>query len=207
MPSVCTVSATMVGDELTHGLTRVSWQVVGDGVPAPADVDNAISNMLEFWTTIANRVVTGVVITANPTAIVQDMVDGTTTDEVAGTGTPAPVVGSDTSPEHVSGTGARIDWRTGVRRRSREMRGATFVVPMGSGQFGSGGNLTAAAVTAVQDAANALTAGLSTAGLIHIVYGRPLKALGTHPALGGLAAAVLTAQVPATPAFLKRRRA
>lgn len=206
MASVATVSATMVGPGTAHGLTRLTFTTAGSGVPVPSDVGAAQSAFMDFWTAIANRVVAGIVITPEIACVVRDVATGLTTAEVTGTGIPPAVLGADTSPEFVSGTGCRVDWRTGVRRGSREVRGSTFVIPMGSGQFAPNGDLTVAAVDAVQAAANAMIAAMFASGLVQVVYGRPLPETKHHGALEGITAAVTGGQVPETPAFLRRRR-
>lgn len=207
MPTVTTVSATMIGDELAHGLTRMRFQLSGGADPTPSDIDAALVAMQGFWEGIKDRVVAGIAITYQALAIVEDVALGTTIGDVSATAVPTATSGTDTSPEHVSGTGGRVTWHTGVRRRSREIRGATFIVPMGSGQFGAAGNLTTACTTACLAAANAYLTAMATSGLQPVIYGRPLPARGTHPAIAGETGAIASAAMSQIPSFLKRRRA
>ena len=206
MASVATVSATMVGPGTAHGLTRMSFVNAGSTVPTPTDVGVASTAMINFWTAVASHIVSGTAIDPVDAAVVRDVATGLTTDEVTGTGMPAGIVMSDTSPDFVSGTGGRVDWRTGVRRGSREVRGATFAIPMGSGQFTSSGNITSACISAFVTAAAAYIAAMLAAGLVPVVYGRPLPPTTHHGALAGITAAITAGDMSAVPAFLRRRR-
>lgn len=206
MASVATVSATITGPGTAHGLTRLSFVNAGSTVPSPADVGVALTNFIGFWTGITTRVVAGTAIDPVNAAVVRDVATGLTTDEVTGTGIPAGVVMSDTSPDFVSGTGCRVDWRTGVRRGSREVRGATFIIPMGSGQFTSTGEVNSACITNIVTMANGMLAALTAAGLTPVVYGRPLPPTTHHGALAGITAAITAGDVGVVAAFLRRRR-
>lgn len=206
MASVATISATMVGPGIAHGLTRLSFVNAGSTVPSPADVGTAMTEFIGFWTGVAPNIVAGVTIDPVNAAVVRDVATGLTTDEVTGTGLPAGVTGTDTSGEFVSGTGCRVDWRTGVRRGSREVRGSTFVIPMGALQFNSAGNVATAAITNIVTMANGMLAAIVAAGLIPVVYGRPLPATRHHGPLAGITAAIIAGDVGTTPAFLRRRR-
>lgn len=206
MASVGTVSATLVGPGVAHGLTRASFITPGSAVPTPLDVTNALAALDEFWTAITANVVAGVVVTFNDAAVVRDVATGLTTDEVTATTIPLPITMTDTSPESVSGAGARIDWRTGIRRGSREVRGATFVIPMGSGQYTSTGEVNSACRSTLTLAADGMVASFLGSGLVLVVYGRPLPATTHHGPLAGITASITAAEVSGTPGFLRRRR-
>lgn len=95
-------------------------------------------------------------------------------------------------------TGAVINWRTGLIRNGRRVRGRTFIVPVSSSKFDTDGTLTAAARTDFQDAANAL---LGAAGVQLCIYGRP-----TPGAADGVNGQVISASVPDMAAVLRSRR-
>ena len=205
MGSVCTVRATLTGVGVAHGLTRMSFTNGSETVPSAGDVSGALAALHDLWNGLLSNIVTGTVITFEPTAVVRDVATGLTTDEITACTIPAPLTGT-SDGEFVSGTGARIDWRTGVRRASREVRGATFVIPMSHFQFNDNGDVATSTISDVTTAADGMLASFLSAGLIAVVYGRPLPVTTHHGALAGVVASITAGVCNSTPAFLRRRR-
>lgn len=97
-------------------------------------------------------------------------------------------------------SGAVISWQTGGVRNGRRIRGRTFVVPLSTSVYDASGTLTAIALTALNNAANALTGGSDLTDFR--VWGRPTVAA---PA-SGQSAVVLGHRVPDMAAILRSRR-
>jgi hypothetical protein len=184
----------------------MSFVNAGSTVPTPTEVSAALTAMMGFWSTVTATIIAGTAIDPVDAAVVRDVATGLTTDEVTASSVPAGIITTDSSVSFVSGVGGRVDWRTGVRRGSREVRGATFAIPMGGGQFTGGGNLTGACVANYASAAAAYITAVLAAGLVPVVYGRPLPASVHHGPLAGITAAITTGDMSAVPAFLRRRR-
>lgn len=113
------------------------------------------------------------------------------TGEVSGTWSqptpPAPVNGVDLI-DYAQGVGCRVALLTGGITRGRRVRGSTFIVPIGSGFFNTGGNVDSTVVISLQTAANTLIAADSASMRI---YSRPQVGASTggvsHPVTGAFA--------------------
>lgn len=109
-----------------------------------------------------------------------------------------------TPPAEVQGTnagiyaravGARVDWGTGTIVAGRRLVGRTYLVPMAASLFDSTGVITAASITTILNAANAL---ITATGL-----NRPLRVWSrTHQT----SSVVTNAAVPPSGAVLRGRR-
>ena len=99
--------------------------------------------------------------------------------------------------DYVGGTGAVIRWETGTVERKRRVRGHTYIVPIGGGNFTTAGQVGAATVAAFKAAADTFIADASGGAL---VWHRP-KAPDA-----GEGKIVTASFVPSTPAFLRSRR-
>jgi hypothetical protein len=125
----------------------------------------------------------------------------------------APVTGSDAAA-YSGVSGALVRWVTNAVLSGRKLKGHTFLVPFGGGQYDTSGQILSATVTAVSAAAASLASGLSGTMLI---WERPRLARAaytdrrgvTHPAITsrvGGAAAVQTASCRAVVTELRSRR-
>lgn len=181
---------------------RVSWSgapVVGPGLSTfyqgPGGSVGFADDIAAFFFNIAAQVVTGVqwLVPSNGETI--DAATGTVTGTWSEPGTGGVVVSSG-SAGFVNGTGARVVWNTGGVFAGRTVRGATFIVPLPTNSFEGAGNLTASAITALQDAANALVAA------------EPQLSIWSRPAgiVPGESNEVISASVPDAVSWLRSRR-
>lgn len=97
---------------------------------------------------------------------------------------------------HAAGTGAYVNWRTGVVIGRRRLMGRTFLAPIMNSAYDNQGTIVAANLTTLQNAANALV----TAGNTR-VWHRPNAA---HT--GGQAGVVSVATIPDQVTSLRSRR-
>jgi hypothetical protein len=105
-------------------------------------------------------------------------------------------------------SGACINWRTGVVRKGRRIKGRTFLVPLKTTVYDEDGTLTSAAIGTIQTAATAL---INTSGAADLgVYARPTRQEGdngqqeTIP--DGLWAVATSFNIPDKAAVLRSRR-
>jgi hypothetical protein len=139
---------------------RVSW--TGSTVTGPATSTFYFNNtasgfpasLLTFWNSVANVLPTGTQITVpNSGDVIAEetgALQGVWTD--TGGGSVSVGVGS----SFVNGVGARIKWTTGVLISGQRIVGSTFIVPLRSDQYEGAGNIVAACLTTLNNAAAAL---------------------------------------------------
>lgn len=84
---------------------------------------------------------------------------------------------------YASGIGGMIRWSTSAVVAGRRLQGRSFLVPMGSAQFGADGNVTNGAQTTGNTAAANLISALAAAGLPLCVWSK--KNAVTSPVLSG----------------------
>ena len=101
------------------------------------------------------------------------------------------------SGNFAAGTGAYVRWATNTIRAGRKFQGRTFLCPLLASQYDGQGNVTAAAVTTLQTAANALVAASPTI----VIFGRPTPGLSN-----GTFAGITGATVSSTVTSLRSRR-
>lgn len=205
MGVVCTSKIHLGGVEGGFGLSRYRWQTPGGGAPSVGQANMALANLPAIYDALTALTPSTVVVTADPVIDLTDEATGLLTGVVTATVLPAFLANVAVNP-YVSGTGGKIEWRTGVRRRSREVRGANFIVPLDSLAFAASGDLLGSTVVTLSNAAGSYLFGMGGSGLIAGVYGRPHAASIHYPAEGGLFAPVSSQFVTSTPAFLRRRR-
>lgn len=117
--------------------------------------------------------------------------------------------GSAVAAGYSAASGAVITWRSNGVVAGRRARGRTFLVPLASAAYASGGDLSANTLTTISNAATALAAGTGSPDLG--VWSRPHEArvnkAGTAiPAREGVWHAVTSVTVPSKVAVLRSRR-
>lgn len=139
-----------------------------------------------------------------PTAVVLDFPNvGDVVEEATGLITGAwagPAVTSQSctgSGNYAGNAGAVINWRTTLLVAGRRVKGRTFLVPLVTTAYDSGGSLSAGFISSVNAAAAALITGWA-GGLK--VWSRP------RPTIAGAQATVLTGTVPDLAVSLRTRR-
>lgn len=123
-----------------------------------------------------------------------------TTSKVVGiwtAGTATSIGWTSSTPSYAAGVGARVVWETDTFVDGRKVRGSTFLVPLTSQFWDSGGTILDSAVTTLQNAAVAFRAAAPL-----VIVTRPTTKGGSD----GGSAAVTSARVPDKVTWLKSRR-
>jgi hypothetical protein len=198
---VCEVQVVIQGDIGGRGISR--WRFLpslAGTAPSIADVNAAGAAVRAFYaaaaflpTGVSAQVQAAVPFFDVGSALVQGSVSMTTVPNV---------VSGSLAGNYAAGMGARVNWKTATISGRRLIKGATFVIPMASAEYTSGGALSSTAQTALINAANAYIAAMNTAGTTPVVWHRPPK--GTTA--GGLVGPINAVAVPSTPAGLRSRR-
>lgn len=117
---------------------------------------------------------------------------------------PAPVIGSGAG-NYAGGAGAVVDWLTSGVVAGRRPMGRTFLVPITTTFFDTNGSLSAAAISTILAAAQAMIASL---GPTFLVWSRPFPGGpgGDPPSRLGTVNPVTSARVPDLAATLRSRR-
>lgn len=157
-------------------------------------------DLLDFWTAVGPLMPTGVVATIEAQG---DLVDDATGD-ITGSWTE----GSEVTKTGATGTGysgasgACVTWNTTAVVNSRRLRGRTFLVPLGGGQYDSLGSLADSFLTTARPAATALCT--TSAGQM-LVWARPFPP-ATGATRAGSSSAVVSATIRDQAAILRSRR-
>lgn len=138
----------------------------------------------------------GLRITVRGNAEVIDEANGQITSQVDFT-PPAQVLGG-TSGNYSAASGAVVNWNTNSYRNGRRVRGRTFLVPLTSSAYDSGGDLIQGAIDDINNGAAYLSSG--SAPLPFVVWARPVNGSG------GSAEPVVSHTVPDLGAILRSRR-
>lgn len=97
--------------------------------------------------------------------------------EVISVAPPTQFVGSATG-NWSAGSGLRCVWGTGAIKNGRRVRGSTFIVPVHSASFGTGGYVQAGTITTVNTAATAFVGQAANSGSPLVVWSRPVDGAG-----------------------------
>lgn len=132
------------------GFTNLFFLV--DGVDIAADILATADAAHDFFEDIASMLPTTVTITTQP--VIEQINVATGILETVWAVSPAPgVVGGGMTGQGPSPAGACVSWQTGEVHDGRQVRGRTFLVPLGAAAFQSDGTLASGAVTAFNAAA------------------------------------------------------
>lgn len=106
---------------------------------------------------------------------------------------------------YAGGSGAVVEWLTGLIVGGRRPIGKTFIVPLIAAAYDSNGTLASTTLTTLQNAANALV--VAYAGELKI-FSRPFTppAGSSKPPRVGVAAQIVAARIPDLAAVLTSRR-
>jgi hypothetical protein len=158
------------------------------------DVATAVASVHTLWTDLHLHLPADVHIQVeNAGDIIEDST-GTLTG--AWSAASVAVVNGSSSDPYSGPSGAVVDWMTDTIAAGRRLRGRTFLVPWSGTDYQNDGTLAGSAITAIQDAADALIASQSTS---FVVYHRGTGSDGSN----GL---VTSARVPDLAAVLRSRR-
>jgi hypothetical protein len=177
--------------------------------PLAAGAQTAANDLKAFWNVCQNVLPNVVTLTIDPAVATIDEVSSAQIDEVALSSPPAANTGIVAGP-YASPAGMCVTWNTSSFLYGRRVRGRTYVVPIASSSYATGGVLTSTIVSATQTAAQALIAGTSN----FVVYTRKREFKAADPAKGtkevserpGAFSAVTSALVRPKVAVLTSRR-
>jgi hypothetical protein len=128
-------------------------------------------------------------------------------DQITGTwSTAAPTSVACAGAAYAAPCGALVTWISSTVRRRKILKGRTFIVPLVSTSYTTSGNIVAASVTTLQNAATALVT--AYAGTM-VVYGRQILNYSTKPptlVAAGVSAPVTGALVQSRVVTLRTRR-
>jgi hypothetical protein len=201
MVNIAVSSVTLAGDIGGAGISRWHWQTPGGTTPVPADCDNALTALYDFYTALAGNLPSIVGWQVQPETLVVDAVSAVPIANVASTVSLATVFGTDNS-RYAGGVGARLNMKSSTVYGRRFMRGASMIVPLGGSSYNSDGSVTGGCCTNILTAAAAMQAAFNTAGLEMVIYGRPKKGLVT----GGHVGTITAWSCVSTPAGVRSRR-
>lgn len=121
-----------------------------------------------FWDSIKTTMPNTVTISVDPLVQVLDDTDGKVFQEVSVSPAPTAVVGSQTG-SYPAAAGGAVTWNTISFHDGKKVRGRTYLVPLYSLSFGTGGTLDDTLLTTIRNAANAL---VTNSGKM-VVFSRP----------------------------------
>lgn len=125
----------------------------GGGGLTDATEDRA--RVVAFFQALITMIPSGVTVRTEPEVAVIDQANGQV-ESFLNIDTPAqPVIGTGAGG-FSSASGAVVNWLTAGVRNGRRVSGRTFIVPLANGGYQSDGTLTPAALTALQNAGNAM---------------------------------------------------
>lgn len=163
----------------------------------------AQSTFNAFWTGIKPYIPVGISVNVPNTGDTFDESTGKKTG-VWGSGSTSKIDGT-AAGQFSAPSGGVIRWNTNNFLNGHNVRGRTFLVPLGVICYGTNGSLLAGTVSAIQAAAQSL---ITTNGNVLKVWHRPRYSTASPPVLlePGQAFSMVTATVPVKAAVLKSRR-
>lgn len=183
------------------GVSTMGIQVTGGGAISAGGVQTAVNAVRSFWDSVKGLLPNELSLRVSP--ICDQYEDSTAV--LVGSATaatpPAPVLGGSVSA-YAGGVGIRVDWNTGAIQFGRRVRGRTYLVPAGQGNFDVDGTVSAASLAVAQPAAAALISALSTGGVPLVVWTKPNDEKGR----AGVCTPVTNGTVPDKSAILRTRR-
>lgn len=201
MAQVAEIAWNVDGDIGGIGVSRFRFCRQDSADFTGADIEaaaNATQNVLGAATAYTPS---GITWTCNPEVNVYDAATGLVAPPWVITAVPSPITGLG-SGGHGAGLGARINWKTDTISNRRLIKGATYIVPLASAAFDSGGGVAAAVQTGLNTGTTAYLAAMAAASLNAMIWHRPKK--GTTS--GGITGVVIVGRCSPTPAGLRSRR-
>lgn len=136
------------------GFTRFTFEA-----PATAaDAGVITAKVRAFFFALVAQLPNGATVQVQQAVPLYDEQTGLLVDEISAASAPALVTGtSPANTQYAGGAGAFVGWKTSSIWQGRRVQGRSFLVPL-AGVADTNGSLTAAAVLAIQTAANGLIA-------------------------------------------------
>jgi len=193
MVNLLRTRAVWTGFPGAPGYTNWFWDYEAG---TPADASDAASSMYNFFNQITGQLPQDVIINISEEGAVVNDATGKQVDIVALASQPT-VTGVGAGP-YSAPSGCAVRWNTAGVVGGRLVKGHSFIVPLSNSAYQSDGSLASAAITALQNAANA---SIATQALPRVVYSRPTA---TRPL--GVFSPITTASIPDRAAVLRSRR-
>lgn len=183
---------------------RAVWSgggVTGPGVStfyvrAPIAPNDFVGALDTFFTTCVVNMPNSVTVNVQRSGEVIDETSGELVELWSSSLAANPRSGTDAGV-FAAGVGARIVWNTAGVTNGRRVRGSTYLVPLGAGQFQSDGTINNTSRTTYENAANTLRAALPGSLCIWT------RAVG---GAGGKSSDVVSATMPDRVSWLRSRR-
>lgn len=178
---------------------RVTWDGIG-GLPGLSTfyygvATPNVSDCKTFFTAVAGLFPGSLTWTIPNSGDELDDATGALTGAWTGTGG-GTVSGAGGALTYAAGTGAIVNWNTGIIHNGRRVRGRTFMAPINGNAYSTSGTVVSSSQAALQAAATAFAA----SGVAKGIWSK-----GTTPG-GGLYAAISSATVPSRVTSLRSRR-
>lgn len=193
--AVSIIRTVWTGGPSSPGLTQIAIQ--SDGT---SNIDAAAAAVRTFWSNFAVSIPDGHTLAVEQLVEKFDEATGQLIGETLQANAPAPVTGTNIEA-WAAGIGVRIDWGTSSIRNGRRVKGRTFLVPVTTTAFDTGGELNIDTRAAWLGHAIGLLDALETNGTPMVIWSRP----SLKWPVGGISP-VISAQVPRKPAVLRNRR-
>lgn len=193
MVNLLRTRAVWTGFPGAPGYTNWFWDYEAG---TPADASDAANSMYSFFDQITGQLPQDVIINISEEGAVVDDATGKQVDIVA-LASQSTVTGVGAGP-YSAPSGCAVRWNTAGVVGGRLVKGHSFIVPLANLAYQTDGSLASAAVTALQNAADA---SIATQALPRVVYSRPTA---TRPL--GVFSPITTASIPDRAAVLRSRR-
>lgn len=201
MPQVAEVAWHISGDIGGIGVSRFRFVRQDSASITGPDVTAVATASAAFFTAVKSYLPIGCTWSISPQVNIYDSASGVVQGPLNIGSPPANVLGAG-SGNYGGGTGARVNWHTSTLVGRRLLKGALFLVPLGTPGYAANGAINSTAVTTVNSAATTYLTAMTTAVLYPVIWHRPKKGATS----GGMVGTVFSGVCSATPAGLRSRR-
>lgn len=201
MPQVAEIEYIVSGDYGGVGVSRFRFTRRDSTAITGADVNAVAASARKIFLAAAPYIPSVVGWTCQAIANVYDVDSALVQGPLSISSLPATAQGS-ASGTWAAGSGCRVNWKTSTIRGRRMLRGATYLIPLAAGGFGSTGAVLSTARSAIDAACATYINELTTAQLYPVVWHRPLKGQTS----GGMTGVIFAGLSSPTPSSLRSRR-
>lgn len=199
MASVFRATAVWNGFTGAPGYTKFSYSDVLN----QAGYDACANQMRTFFDSLKGLFHTTWTIQVQNTIQEFDSISSQLLAEHNVTTTPAVVTGTAVVAPYAGGSGASIGWKTGLFFYGRRLKGRTYLVPLAASVYESDGTLTAAAISTIKNAADAL---IAATGAEFCIWGKKFDTSNPPIQIGGGLAPAQSSVVKDAASQLRSRR-
>lgn len=199
---VAIVRTNWAGTSGGPGLTQLALLGAAGGDWNPGGEQGAVDAVRTFWNSLVGLLPNELTLTVSPVIDVYNTENGELIASHVAPTPPANVVGTFTGV-YAMATGVKVNWNTNQIRFGHRVKGATFIVPIGSTAFNNLGVVDSVTRGTIQTAANTLRNSLAANSTPLAVWSRP-KTVPIPRA--GFATEVAASEVNEKTAVLRGRR-